>query len=88
MTNPSTSKSFDKKQAHSEGLSMPIAAAMLMALLGALVVGASFVVIKFCPLPVSVAPVMGFGGGACWGAVVGAISGLVLGFLTDEKHFE
>jgi hypothetical protein len=85
MTNFSTDKSSNQTQ---EGFSMPLAGAMLMAFLGAIVVGSSFYVISFCPLPASVAPVMGFKGGACWGAVVGALAGLVLGFLTDEKHFD
>lgn len=72
----------------SQGISMPLAGALVMALAGAVVSGASFYVIKYWPLPASVVPVMGWEGGACWGAVVGALSGLVLGFLTDEKHFD
>lgn len=70
------------------GSSLPVAAMIVMALVSALVVGGSFEVIKHWPLPVSIAPYFGFKGGAIWGLVVGAFSGLVLGFLTDDSHFE
>jgi len=66
---------------------LPIATMLMFAILGALVVGASFAVIRHWPLPVSVTPYMGFSGGFWWGLIVGAISGLVLGFLADENHF-
>ncbi len=48
----------------------------------------SFEVIKHWPLPVSVAPYFGWKMGALWGLVVGAVSGLVLGFCTDDSHFD
>ena len=70
-----------------QGLGLPSLAALMMAIVCALVVGASFVVIKYWPLPASVAPYMGFTSGCWWGAVVGGITGLVLGFLVDDKHF-
>ncbi len=85
MTNTSTKRTASE---NSQALAMPLAGALLMSLVGAVVVGASFCVIKYWPLPASVAPVMGFEGGACWGAVVGALSGLVIGYLIDEKHFD
>ena len=57
---------------------------VVIALIAAVVSGASFEVIKHWPLPVSVAPVFGFKMGGLWGLVVGAVSGLVLGFCTDD----
>jgi hypothetical protein len=69
------------------GSSFPVAAMVVIALIAAVVSGASFEVIKHWPLPVSVAPVFGFKMGALWGLVVGAVSGLVLGFCTDDAHF-
>ena len=68
--------------------SFPVAAMIVIAIIAALVSGASFYVIKYWPLPASVAPYFGFQTGAVWGLVVGAISGLVLGFCTDETHFD
>lgn len=69
------------------GSSFPVAAMVVVAIIAAVVSGASFEVIKHWPLPVSVAPVFGFKIGALWGLVVGAVSGLVLGFCTDDVHF-
>lgn len=69
------------------GFSLPIWAMFFMAGLSAIIVGASFEVIKFYPLPQSVEPYLNFGGGAIWGLIIGAISGLVIGFLTDDSHF-
>jgi len=70
------------------GSTFPVAAMIVIAILAAIVSGASFVVIKHWPLPVSVAPYFGFKTGAIWGLVVGAISGLVLGFCTDDSNFD
>ncbi len=66
---------------------MPIVGAVLVGLLSAILVGFSFVVIKYWPQPASVAPALSFAGGFWWGGIVGAITGFILGFLTDEKHF-
>ncbi|HEY9678123.1 MAG TPA: hypothetical protein V6C76_08935 [Drouetiella sp.] len=76
----------EKKVAKS-GWGLPSAAMVVVAILGAIVSGLSFKVIQYWPLPVSVAPYFGFREGALWGLVVGAVMGLVLGFLTDDSHF-
>ncbi len=70
------------------GTSFPIAAMFIISIISALVVAGSFEVIKVWPLPVSVVPMFAWRGGIAWGLIVGAISGLVLGFLTDDKHFD
>lgn len=78
---------MSKQQPPEKGMGLPLEAMILMSLLSAVIVGFSFVVIKYWPLPASVSPYMGFNGGFCWGLVVGAISGFVLGYLVDETHF-
>lgn len=70
------------------GTSLPIAAMFVIGIISALVVAGSFEVIKVWPLPASIAPVFGWKGGLAWGLIVGAVSGLVIGFITDEKHFD
>jgi len=76
------------KKTESNGtVGLPSAAMVAIGLVSALVSGASFWIINYWPLPVSVVPYFGFQGGALWGLVVGAVSGLVLGFCTDESHF-
>jgi len=77
-----------KKTVTQSGLTLPIAAMIVMAIGGALVTGGSFEIIKFWPQPQSVEPVYNFVGGAVWGGVAGAFFGFVLGFLTDDKHFD
>ncbi len=72
------------------GLSTPILAMLLMAIIAGLIVGASFEVITHWPLPVSVAPYFEdnlFGTGFVWGFVVGGLMGWIFGFITDEEHF-
>jgi hypothetical protein len=76
------------QQAQATGMPMPLAGAILVGIAGALLTGTSFWFITIWPLPVSVEPMMDFQGGLVWGGVVGAICGLVLGFIVDEKHFE
>jgi hypothetical protein len=76
-----------KNESNPSGLSMPILGMIIIGSLSALVVGFSFVIISYWPLPASVAPALDFSQGLTWGAVVGCISGFVLGFLVDEKHF-
>lgn len=66
----------------------PTQTMIIMAVLGAVLTGASFEVINVWPLPVSVVPYYGFWGGAMWGLAFGAVVGLVIGFLTDDAHFE
>ena len=69
-------------------VSTPVLAALVVGALSAIVVGFSFEVIKYWPLPASVTPALNFQEGLYWGAIVGGLTGLILGFLTDEKHFQ
>ncbi len=79
---------MDKKQTkEGEVLSLPVLGTVIIGTITGLVSGASFTIIKHWPLPASVAPVFGFEGGFVWGAVIGGVSGLILGFLTDDQHF-
>ncbi len=80
---------MDKHTQKPEGevFSLPVLATVVIGILTGIVSGASFVIIKYWPLPASVAPYFGFKEGFVWGAVIGGVSGLVLGFLTDDKHF-
>jgi hypothetical protein len=70
------------------GMPMPIAGALFVGLASALLVGFSFTVIQYWPLPASVVPALTFADGFTWGGVAGSITGFVLGFLADERHFE
>ncbi len=76
-----------KEVAKSVEMGLPSAAMVVIGLASALVSGFSFFIIRYWPLPVSVAPYFGFRQGALWGLVVGAVCGLVLGYLTDDSHF-
>lgn len=66
----------------------PTQTMVIMAVLGAILTGASMEAINYWPTPVSVVPYFGFWGGAMWGLAVGGVVGLVIGFLTDETHFD
>lgn len=77
----------DKKEKKSNGFSMPVAGMLILGVLGALVSGLSFEVIKVYPTPVAVTPYFGFEAGAIWGAVVGVICGGILGYLVDDNNF-
>ena len=59
-----------------------------MGVIGAIVSSLSFIVIRYWPVPASVAPYFGGRIGLVWGLVVGAVVGLIIGFLVDDKHFE
>ncbi len=69
-------------------LSTALLAAVFVGIISAVVVGFSFEVIKYWPLPASVPPALSFQQGIWWGAIVGGLTGLILGFLTDDKHFQ
>ena len=77
-----------KKENTAKISEFPIQAMLVMAIVGALITGGSFEIINYWPKPASVVPYFGFWDGSMWGLIVGAIAGLVLGFLTDEVHFE
>ena len=70
-----------------EAISMPIIGMLLVGISSAIVVAASFVMIRYWPLPVSIAPYFGGRVGLVWGAVAGSLIGLCLGYLVDEKNF-
>lgn len=75
------------KNGSGSALGLPVAACIAMALVTGLVSGGSFWVIQYWPLPVSVAPALTFPEGFLWGVVVGGVSGLILGFVTDDAHY-
>ena len=77
----------NKSTDSSGGLSLPIMGCLIMALVTGLVSGGSFWIIQYWPLPASVVPALTFSEGFLWGVVVGGVSGLVLGFITDDSHF-
>jgi len=77
-----------RQEAKATGVPMPLAGALLVGSVSSIVVATSFWIITKWPLPVSVEPMVDFPGGLVWGAVVGGITGLVIGFLTDDKHFD
>jgi len=68
-------------------LSMPVVGMLLLGAAGGIVTAASFGVINQWPVPVGTSPYFGASGGLVWGTVVGALMGLVLGFLLDDKYF-
>jgi hypothetical protein len=70
-----------------EAISMPLLGMLVVGISSAIVVAASFVMIRYWPLPVSIAPYFGGRAGLVWGAVAGSLIGLCLGFLVDEKNF-
>ncbi len=72
---------------NSGGVNLPIPACVVMAIVTGLVSGASFEVIKYWPLPASIVPALDFPQGFLWGVVVGGVTGLVIGFVTDDSHF-
>ena len=78
------------KDKQKEPLSQPVLAMMLMGIAGSVLAGLSFQTIIYWPLPVSIAPYFAenlFGSGMAWGVVVGALVGLIIGYLTDEQYF-
>jgi len=77
----------NKTQKSGDFASLPILACLGMALLVGLVSGFSFEIIKVWPIPQSVEPALDFNQGFLFGAVIGAVSGLILGFVTDDNHF-
>lgn len=78
---------MSKKDNNAGGLGLPTTAMVVIGLVSGVIVGLSMIVIKYYPLPASVVPYFGFRMGFAWGAIVGGVSGLILGFLTDDKHF-
>jgi len=77
-----------KKADTPQPMSLPLQAMLLMGILGALLAGGSFWIIQYWPLPVSIVPYYTFQEGLIWGACLGAFHGLILGFITDESHFQ
>jgi len=76
-----------KQESNPSGLPMPILGMIVVGSAGAIIVAFSFVVINYWPVPASVTPALDFNQGLAWGAVIGSISGFVLGFLVDDRHF-
>lgn len=81
----------NKSETAAPAISYPLLCMIVCSVLGGLITGAAFQVIVWWPLPISVAPYFEdtlFLSGFSWGAVSGALIGFVLGFLTDEAHFD
>jgi hypothetical protein len=76
-----------KQTSMTSKISTPVLAALVVGFFSAIIVAFSFEVIKYWPLPASVAPALNFEQGLWWGAIVGGITGLIMGFLTDDSHF-
>ena len=77
-----------QKNKPGQAFSLPVAACIVIGILTGVVSGGSFEIIKYWPLPGSVVPALDFSQGFLWGAVIGGVSGLVLGFATDDSHFK
>jgi len=80
-------KSMSNKSPDNQSPSLALAAMAVIGLISAVVVAGSFYVISYWPLPVSVAPLLTPNEGFAWGLVAGGVVGLVIGWLTDDKHF-
>ena len=76
--------SVEKKEA----VNLPIVGMLLMSSISMVLVGLSFMVIRYWPVPASVAPYFGGRIGVAWGLIVGAIMGLIIGYCVDDSHFE
>ncbi len=75
------------KKSSKDEVSLPVLGMVVVGVSGAIVTAASCEVIKYWPLPVSVTPYFGWQEGLSWGLIVGALVGLVIGYLMDEEHF-
>lgn len=74
----------------SSGIPFPIQTMIVFGIASAIVVGLSFNVIIYWPLPIAVAPYFEdalFPTGAVWGLIVGGFVGWLIGHLSDESHF-
>jgi uncharacterized membrane protein YeaQ/YmgE (transglycosylase-associated protein family) len=79
-----------KEEGKNGGLSNALIGMIVMGIAGAIVVGLAFQVIVYWPIPVSITPYFAdslFPTGACWGLIVGATVGYIVGWITDEKHY-
>ncbi len=71
-----------------EKLGLPLVGMLFMGAVGMVVSALSFIVIRYWPVPVSVAPYFGGRVGLVWGLVCGAVFGLILGYCVDDSHFD
>ena len=76
-----------KKESNSE-MSLPVIGMLLLGILGALIVAGQCEIINHWPQPVSIAPYFGGEVGFWWGLIIGSAVGLLIGFITDEKHYD
>lgn len=70
------------------GMSSPVIGMLVMGVAGAIIVALQCAVIPYWPQPASVAPYFGWETGLWWGLIVGALVGLYVGFIVDEKHYD
>jgi ABC-type xylose transport system permease subunit len=69
-------------------MSSPVMGMCVMGLTGAVVVALQVAVVPYWPQPASVEPVFGWETGLWWGLIAGALVGLYIGFIIDEKHYD
>lgn len=69
-------------------MSLPVIGMCVMGIAGAIIVALQVAVVPYWPQPASVAPVFGWETGFWWGLIAGALVGLYLGFVLDEKNYD
>lgn len=77
----------NNNQKNEAGMSLPMIGMFLVGIPAAVIVAASTEVINFWPLPPPVAPYFGWTEGVWWGLIPGAVVGMFIGWMVDERHY-